>query len=34
MQELDPAYLITGNDLPKVETALERLRRRFYQGSI
>lgn len=33
-QELDPAYLITGNDLPKVETALERLRRRFDQGSI
>ena len=33
-QELAPAYLITGNDLPKVETALERLRRRFDPGAI
>lgn len=33
-QELSPVYLITGNDLPKVETALERLRRRFDPGSI
>ncbi len=33
-QELAPVYLITGNDLPKVETALERLRRRFDPGSI
>jgi len=33
-QELKPVYLITGNDLPKVEVALERLRRRFDAGSI
>lgn len=33
-QELAAAYLITGNDLPKVETALERLRRRFDPGSV
>ncbi|MCZ7588160.1 MAG: DNA polymerase III subunit delta [Gaiella sp.] len=33
-KELKPVYLITGNDLPKVEVALERLRRRFEAGSI
>lgn len=32
--ELKPVYLITGNDLPKVEVALERLRGRFEAGSI
>ena len=33
-QELKPVYLITGNDRPKVEVALERLRARFDPGSI
>ena len=32
--ELQPAYLITGNDRPKVEVALARLRVRFEAGSI
>ena len=32
--ELKPAYLITGNDRPKVEVALARLRARFDAGSI
>jgi DNA polymerase III delta subunit len=32
--ELEPAYLITGNDRPKVEVALARLRTRFDAGSI
>ena len=33
-QELKPAYLVTGNDVPKVERTLERLRTRFDPGSI
>jgi DNA polymerase-3 subunit delta len=33
-QELKPAYLVTGNDVPKVERALERLRARFDPGAI
>lgn len=33
-QELKPAYLVTGNDVPKVERTLERLRARFDPGSI
>ncbi len=33
-QELKPVYLVTGNDLPKVERTLERLRARFDPGSI
>lgn len=33
-QELKPAYLISGNDRPKVELALSRLRARFDPGSI
>jgi DNA polymerase III delta subunit len=33
-QELKPAYLVTGNDRPKVERTLERLRARFDPGSI
>ena len=33
-QELKPAYLVTGNDRPKVERTLERLRGRFDPGSI
>jgi DNA polymerase III delta subunit len=33
-QELKPAYLVTGNDRPKVERTLERLRARFDSGSI
>jgi len=32
--ELKPVYLITGNDRPKVEVALARLRARFDAGSI
>ena len=32
--ELKPAYLVTGNDLPKVERTLDRLRGRFDPGSI
>lgn len=32
--ELQPAYIVTGDDRPKVETALERLRRRFDPGAI
>ena len=32
--ELKPAYLISGNDRPKVEVALARLRARFDAGSI
>ncbi len=33
-EELKPAYLITGTDLPKVSLALRRLRRRFEEGSV
>ncbi len=33
-QELKPVYLVTGNDLPKVERTLDRLRARFDPGSI
>lgn len=33
-QELKPVYLVTGNDLPKVDRTLERLRRRFDPGAI
>ena len=33
-QELKPVYLVTGNDVPKVERTLERLRRRFDVGSV
>ncbi len=33
-QELKPAYLVTGNDVPKVERTLDRLRTRFDPGSI
>lgn len=33
-QELKPVYLVTGNDLPKVDRTLERLRARFDPGSI
>lgn len=33
-QELKPVYLVTGNDVPKVERTLERLRRRFDAGSV
>jgi DNA polymerase III delta subunit len=33
-QPLKPAYLITGNDLPKVALALRRLRARFAEGSV
>ncbi len=33
-QELKPAYLVTGNDRPKVERTLARLRARFDPGSI
>ena len=32
--ELKPAYLIVGNDRPKVEVALGRLRARFEEGSV
>lgn len=32
--ELKPAYLVTGNDVPKVERALDRLRTRFDPGAI
>jgi DNA polymerase III subunit delta len=32
--ELKPVYLVTGNDRPKVEVALGRLRARFHPGSI
>jgi len=31
---LKPVYLVTGNDVPKVERTLERLRRRFDAGSV
>lgn len=34
VQELEPVYLISGNDRPKVELALSRLRARFDPGSI
>ncbi|HEX2304124.1 MAG TPA: DNA polymerase III subunit delta [Gaiella sp.] len=34
IQELKPAYLVTGNDRPKVERTLGRLRGRFDPGSI
>ncbi len=34
MQELKPAYLVTGNDVPKVERTLERLRARFDPGAV
>jgi DNA polymerase-3 subunit delta len=33
-QELKPAYLVTGNDVPKVERTLGRLRARFDPGAI
>lgn len=33
-QELKPAYLVTGNDRPKIERTLERLRGRFDPGAI
>ena len=33
-QELKPVYLVTGNDLPKVERTLDRLRARFDPGSV
>jgi DNA polymerase-3 subunit delta len=33
-QELKPVYLVTGNDLPKVERTLDRLRQRFDAGSV
>lgn len=32
--ELKPVYLITGNDVPKIERALERLRARFDPASV
>ena len=32
--ELKPAYIVSGDDRPKVETALERLRARFDSGAI
>ena len=32
--ELKPAYILSGDDRPKVETALERLRARFDPGAI
>jgi DNA polymerase-3 subunit delta len=32
--ELEPVYLITGTDLPKISLALRRLRARFAEGSI
>jgi len=32
--DLKPAYLVTGNDLPKMERTLDRLRGRFDPGSI
>ena len=32
--ELKPAYIVSGDDRPKVETALERLRARFDPGAI
>lgn len=32
--ELEPAYIVTGDDRPKVETALDRLRARFDPGAI
>lgn len=34
VQELEPVYLISGNDRPKVELALSRLRARFDPGSV
>ncbi len=33
-QELKPAYLVTGNDLPKVERTLDRLRARFDPAAV
>lgn len=33
-QELKSAYLVTGNDVPKVERTLERLRARFDPGAV
>jgi len=33
-QELKPVYLVTGNDVPKVERTLDRLRGRFDPGAI
>jgi DNA polymerase-3 subunit delta len=33
-QQLQPVYLITGTDLPKISTALRRLRARFDEGSV
>jgi DNA polymerase III subunit delta len=32
--ELKPVYLLTGTDRPKIETALERLRRHFADGGV
>ena len=34
VQELKPAYLITGSDRPKIETAIQRLRRHFDPASV
>jgi DNA polymerase III subunit delta len=34
MPELKPVYLLTGTDRPKIETALERLRRHFADGGV
>lgn len=33
-QQLEPVYLITGSDLPKIAFALRRLRARFAEGSV
>jgi DNA polymerase-3 subunit delta len=32
--ELEPVYLLTGSDRPKITRALERLRRRFAEGAV
>jgi DNA polymerase-3 subunit delta len=34
MAELDPVYLISGSDRPKIRVALERLRNRFEEGAV
>jgi DNA polymerase-3 subunit delta len=34
MAELDPLYLISGSDRPKIRIALERLRNRFEEGAV
>jgi DNA polymerase-3 subunit delta len=34
MAELDPVYLISGSDRPKIRIALERLRNRFEEGAV